>query len=144
MSYLNLLINLCACSCSGPLAGRSAEAGRFEAMVAEAKLASPDSLRYVLWNGVSCGGCRGFAVGLLASEKLGGDVRYIIPLDFAAELPVSPEKNKSIFIDSFNVFGKKYIGIDNIGIVKVANNKVYSIKSYRSDEMEKLKSDLLR
>lgn len=114
---------------------------RFEEMLVKSGLQSKDSVTYILWNNSSCGGCRDISADFIHQNVIKSNIKILTPKIHAYFLPKTLEESQ-YYIDESNVFGKKYVGIDNIGIIKTANGKVYSIKNYNPDEMEQFKIDV--
>lgn len=112
---------------------------RFEQMLTTARLGSEDSVSYIVWNSMSCGGCRNYTAGLLQSGSLNDQVKFIVPLSFVNEIHHVSDK---VFVDSQGIFDQYYIGIDNIGVIKVYDNEVLSIRNYQANEMDSLAKDL--
>ncbi len=120
---------------------KTAEEQRFEKSLTEAKISDTDSVRYLVWNSSSCGGCRSYTAQLLAKKLTGNKaIKLIVPLDFAEDIP--EHSTADIIVDSAGIFDKLYFGIDNVGLVNVYNGEVWSIRNYRADEMDSLKNDL--
>jgi hypothetical protein len=118
---------------------KAKEAVRFEKLLLEAKLQNKDSFTYVVWNTTSCGGCRTTCVRLLQASK-NKAIKLIAPLHFAGVTnSLSPQR---LFIDTNGIFDKIYFGVDNIGLVKVYNNEVLSIRNYNPEAMDTFKADL--
>lgn len=95
---------------------------RFETALRDAHLERPDTVRYLVWNTMSCSGCRSFSAQLMKGVRNADNIIFILPLNFLNEVTDLPAKN--IFVDSNNIFGKLYFGIDNIGIVKAYRYEV--------------------
>ncbi len=117
---------------------KTKEAKRIEKLLAEAHLQSKDTVQYIVWNTTSCGGCRSYTAKLL-QECNNNEIKFIVPLSFVNDIAFD---NDNVFVDSQGIFGKYYFGVDNIGVVKVYNNEVFSIKNYQANEMDSLKIDL--
>jgi hypothetical protein len=47
-----------------------------------------------------------------------------------------------VYVDSHHILGKYYFGVDNLGIIKVYNDEVLSIKNYQANEMDILTKHL--
>lgn len=115
---------------------------RFEEMLVKSGLRSADSMTYILWIGASCHGCRDISTDFV-QHVTKRNVKIISPAIHAYFLPKTLEE-MWYYIDEKNIFGKKYIGIDNVGIIGTVNGKVYSIKNYEPDQMESFLADLNR
>lgn len=68
------------------------------------------------------------------------NVKFIVPSEFIDE--IGALASNQFYIDSLNLFGYKYLGISNIGIIKVFDSKALSIKNYNPNELDLFKSDL--
>src|SRR5690606_23699302 len=121
-------VSLPSCTTKTP---KEQEMEHFEQMLTTARLRSEDSITYIIWNSMSCGGCRNYTARLLQNGGLNDQVKFIVPLSFVNEIHHVSDK---VFVDSQGVFDEYYIGIDNIGIIKVYNNKVLSIRNYQANE----------
>ncbi len=120
----------------------SPEAERFENMLQTTQLTKQDSVNYIYWSRHSCGGCRSLcAQNMVLGKTYSKIVILITPA--VHEGQTTQLNTNQYFIDTKNIFGKKYIGIDNVGIIKSSNGRVYSIKNYNPDEMEQFKIDLI-
>ncbi len=115
---------------------------RFEEMLRSYGELRIDSIDYIYWNNISCSGCRVFTVNLLLQDSTLSHIKIITPLVNSA---ITKYLNKKqVILDTNGIFTKKYIGMENIGIIKTYNNSVFSIKNYNADEMEQLKTDLTK
>jgi hypothetical protein len=132
-----LVGGLASCTDNKP---KSPEAKRFEQLLAEARINKKDSVRYLVWNDMSCAGCRSYTAQLLQKGTNKERVKMIVPLSFVNDIQTVAINN--VFVDSHKVFSKLYFGIDNIGIIDVYNNEVVGIKNYTANEMDSLKDDL--
>lgn len=121
---------------------QSKEAERFEQMLQNAPFAKKD-VRYLIWNSSSCGGCRVFSANLLRNNKeVTENVKLIVPLSYAHE--ATGINSRALFIDSAGIFDELYFGVDNIGIVRIQDNKIINIRNYNPNAMDTLKQDLLK
>jgi hypothetical protein len=137
LSLLPLLFS----SCKDSLV-KSKEAERFEGLLNQAKLKNDDSIDYVIWNGSSCAGCRSFSIRLLMQHNNSlRPVTFIVPFSYADE--TKNIKNEQLYIDSANIFDEFYFGIDNVGIIKVGKQGVYSLKNYNANAMDSLEHDFI-
>lgn len=120
---------------------RKPEFIRFEDAVKKAELSSLDSTIYVFWSQHSCGGCRSETKKLTKQYSVKKSIKIISPAIYTNEL--NGFDHNLVFIDDHNLFTKKYFGIDNVGIIKVAQNKVYFIRDYSPNEMKKFAQEML-
>ena len=112
---------------------------RFEEALRLTHTTYNDSIVYIYWTQHSCRGCRK-AILNMVNELSSSNIKIISPPLHADELVSLNSSN--FLIDTTNFFGKKYFGIDNVGLIKAANNKVYSIQNYNPNEMDSLKKEL--
>lgn len=138
LSALSLSFNSCKDS-----AAKSGEAARFEDMLRQAGLKHNDSVDYVIWNSSSCAGCRSFSVRLFMQHgQPAKPAVFIVPYSYSDEA-----KNISsayLYIDSAGIFDEFYFGIDNVGIIRVGKEGVYSIRNYNANAMDTLEQDFIK
>lgn len=117
------------------------EAKRFEDMLHSSNNVLSDTVLYIYWNDYSCKACRIYSQHLVDSlNPSPQNTRFIIPRISQKDAELAPENLK--IIDDDGTFTQKYIGIDNIGIIKTYNGKVIYIKNYNAENMQNFEEDL--
>lgn len=119
------------------------EAKRFEEMLQKTNNIINDTVIYVYWNDHSCGACRKYSQNSVAqNQQQMNKIRFIVPKLFKKEAELTPDS--LLIIDNSGVFTEKYIGIDNVGLIKTFNGKVISIKNYSAQEIDQFDAGLLK
>lgn len=110
-------------------------------MLRQAHLPEKENNMYIFWSVPSCEGCRHISVNTLLQNPELKNRKIIVPIQFAHEVK-SLEKEK-VFIDSLNIFNKKYFGIANVGFVLIKNEKIVEIKDYKATEMKEFENNII-
>lgn len=137
------ILSLIACKEEASIDPFQVHKERLMEMLQESAYDFKNKKKIVFWATSSCQGCRATTVNTLMSLKQAGQIEVIVPKNLEnSEASYLAKEFK--FIDENNIFGQKYFGISNVGIIYLDHDTITKIRNYDANQMKEFEQDLLK
>lgn|SRR5690554_896757 len=116
---------------------------RLNEMLLESSYDTKNKKKIIYWARSSCQGCRAVTVNTLMNNEMHDDIEVILPKGLENS-EASYLDNRYKFIDNDNIFGQKYFGISNVGIIYLENDSIVEIRNYDANQMDEFEKEILK